>query len=252
MTDRFLGQITQLVAIARYCWRDSRVSAWARLLVWLAPVYLACPCDLHPDWLPNGLADDLCIVPLLLLAACAIIPKAVFRDARSAALLRKKAVVLGMLYVSAAGVIPVPAAPSQHPHAAAFCRSERGPSLRLLPPSATRSERARVEKTAPAYELVHRHDNKFWGSGYLSDSFSRRATIIGIANGHGSPACGSGPSLLLAMRGGQYQLYAAEEAAAVVQAHEPAYSFAMPLSSSGIFVGTDTGHPAAMPKGGLS
>lgn len=56
----------------------------ARVLVLFAPLYWLCPCDMNPDFLPGGYADDLWIVPLVVFLAIKLVPKAVILDARTA------------------------------------------------------------------------------------------------------------------------------------------------------------------------
>jgi hypothetical protein len=65
-------------------WLDVRVPFSARVLLFFAPLYLICPFDLNPDFLPGGYADDLWIVPVAIALAMKLIPLAVIRDARKA------------------------------------------------------------------------------------------------------------------------------------------------------------------------
>jgi uncharacterized membrane protein YkvA (DUF1232 family) len=84
---KFLSLISQLCVAARHLWNDSRVPFIARLHLAAAPLYWLCPLDLNPDFLPGGLLDDIIVVPLLIVSAISLIPRAAFRDAKSAALL---------------------------------------------------------------------------------------------------------------------------------------------------------------------
>lgn len=72
-----------MLALAR---RDPRTPKYARWLIIAAVVYALSPIDLIPDFIPVfGLLDDLIVVPLLILAARALIPAGLLAELREAA-----------------------------------------------------------------------------------------------------------------------------------------------------------------------
>lgn len=62
--------------------RDRRLPNIVRILIWLAALYVICPIDFKPDFLPGGLIDDEIIAPILLAMAFFSIPKGVLADAK--------------------------------------------------------------------------------------------------------------------------------------------------------------------------
>lgn len=62
--------------------RDRRLPSTVRILIWFATIYLICPFDFKPDFLPGGFIDDEIITPILLLLAFFSIPKGVLTDAK--------------------------------------------------------------------------------------------------------------------------------------------------------------------------
>jgi uncharacterized membrane protein YkvA (DUF1232 family) len=101
-----LIRVKQLLPIMARVWDDPRVPFMARVFFVLAPIYLLFPYDIHPDFLPGGLTDDLSIMPLLIGIAMLLIPAKVFKDARRTAATQA---VCGMLCLSFAAGDLVPA-----------------------------------------------------------------------------------------------------------------------------------------------
>ena len=84
-TPKLLKQVDEFIKMLARVWSDVRMPLHARLMLLLAPIYLLCPYDLNPDFLPGGYADDLWIVPILIAVGAKLVPKVVFQDARKAA-----------------------------------------------------------------------------------------------------------------------------------------------------------------------
>jgi len=76
----------------------------ARIFVVIAPLYWINPFDLIPDLQPNGHLDDITLVILLVVMALRLVPKEVFRDARNAVNPAVCTVMcLGLVGITAAG-----------------------------------------------------------------------------------------------------------------------------------------------------
>jgi uncharacterized membrane protein YkvA (DUF1232 family) len=76
-------QVRQEISVYRLVLADRRTPLAAKLLLGAAVFYLLSPVDLIPDFIPViGHLDDLIVVPLLVLAALALIPDDVVADCR--------------------------------------------------------------------------------------------------------------------------------------------------------------------------
>jgi uncharacterized membrane protein YkvA (DUF1232 family) len=228
-------QITQLWLTLCHCWQDRRVSVIARLFVLLASIYLICPWDLHPDWQAGGYIDDLFIVSLLLVVAWHIIPRAVWRDARAAARLGKRAAAFGVICAACWHVpcqvcaAPVWSSPSNHHlRFSMTCRagSNRVVQLKQFPSLDRSVDGGQVEVT------------DLCPPGDPSVGACPGAPVLRVAPVERRMCfAGHSPPVLLTTRGGQYQLYASEDASAPALAHKLACLFEMPLRNAhGIFV----------------
>ena len=223
--------IRQLLATARHIWQDSRVPIFARVQFALAPLYWLNPFDLMPDFLPDGMMDDVIVVPLLMLSAVTLIPRAVFRDARRAA-------VLGLVCMSVSTSLPFQSAfafqPS-HSHTHFSKPFSAGTAYRLSQESG--GERIRAQKKLAA--------RKAPGSDFRTVPSVIRQT--GSACSYKEPASqssrlvcrdrSSGSLTFLTKRGGQFQLYSAESSQPASAASKFPTPLTMPPHSvGGIFV----------------
>lgn len=239
-TPTLQAQITQVWTMVRYVWRDSRVPLFARFFVVLAPLYWINPYDLIPDLQPGGYCDDVVIAALLLILAFRLVPKAVLRDSRQAAHLKQKAAAFGMLYVTVTGSIPCPAHTSLSLNVSpAYVSAERVPIGCSISPGADEHP-AQVAAKANSCDSHHCSPNDFAGSQYRCAPSSAEEPALSIPRplGQDLPVFTHSPPILLTTRGGQYQLYASEDASAAALVAKPQRSNAMPPHlAGGIFVG---------------
>jgi uncharacterized membrane protein YkvA (DUF1232 family) len=208
----FLEQINQLLETLRYIWRDSRVPMLARIFVVLAPLYWLNPYDVIPDLQPGGYYDDLALLGLLIVLAFRLVPKAVFRDAREAARLGKKAAVFGVLYVTLTGIIPCQIHTRQFSKKSAYrwqqqfsldCSASPQKKKQLTEASAKdRFDRSKL------FRFIGFSDNQYSASSHNpGESQSAVSTMRDLtASRHRLP-------VFLITRGGQRQLYASEDGA---------------------------------------
>jgi uncharacterized membrane protein YkvA (DUF1232 family) len=69
--------------VYRFVAKHNRTPLLAKLLLGLAIGYILMPFDLIPDWIPIlGHVDDIIIIPLLVYAALALVPKDVIAECR--------------------------------------------------------------------------------------------------------------------------------------------------------------------------
>lgn len=74
------------LAFYRLVLKDPRTPRSSKVLLGAALAYAVMPFDLIPDWIPVlGYADDVIIVPLLIVAAMRRVPKEAVEDCRAAA-----------------------------------------------------------------------------------------------------------------------------------------------------------------------
>jgi uncharacterized membrane protein YkvA (DUF1232 family) len=69
---------TREIFVLYFAMRDSRTPVYAKLVAFLAIIYLLSPIDLIPDFIPVvGYLDDIIIVPFLLHIAFSLLPQEV-------------------------------------------------------------------------------------------------------------------------------------------------------------------------------
>jgi uncharacterized membrane protein YkvA (DUF1232 family) len=229
---QILGQIKQFLETVSYIWRDSRVPLLARIFVVLAPLYWINPFDLIPDLQPGGFYDDLTIFCLLVIMAFRLVPKTVFRDAREAALLGKKAAVFGVLYATLSGIIPCPVHTTQFSKNSAFrLQQQLALDCSMSPKQEQQLTQAQARDRfdhCKQFRFNGFSDNQYFASSHIpGDSQSAVAITYNLA---------SGPyplPIYLITRGGQRQVYASEDSEVAILPAKSLCPLNMPPSLGG-------------------
>jgi uncharacterized membrane protein YkvA (DUF1232 family) len=188
-----LNRVKQLLPFTARVWDDPRVPFIARVFFFLAPIYLLFPYDFHPDFLPGGFSDDLSVMPLLIGIALFLIPAKVFKDAGRAAATQA---VCGIICLS-------------------FGAGELSDAKATRPVGLIEGKHAIA---APSLNSPHTH--------YAAENRVQPGVVVGQQkllgqinpticpaerNEREAPLQFTTKDTILTKRGGQYQLYAAEE-----------------------------------------
>jgi len=232
-----MTQIEQFLQLIRHIWRDSRVPLLARIYVVLAPLYWINPFDLIPDLQPTGHCDDVIIFCLLVVMALRLVPAAVFYDSRKAALLGRKAATFGMLYVTVAGSIPWQGHTLHTPETSP-AQILGSAILKDCSISAQSNElSAQVKTKAHSHDHQHCRTGKFSASPYPSASCVLTILMPMIVRSCHLFVDKYGALALMITRGGQYQLYASEDASAHILAENSQCLFHTPPQlAGGVFI----------------
>ncbi len=225
------AQLTQLPDMLRFIWRDSRVPLLARIFIVLAPLYWISPFDLVPDWQPGGYYDDMVVLCLLGILAFLLIPKAVFRDSR-------KSAALGMLYFTVCASSPCMAHTHGTLNTSTSCIARQGASCSMSPQRQERSVEKGTSSCSHSRWQFNLHS--CCENNYLPDRCMQWVHMF--VDPQVLPAGSHGQPVLLRTRGGQYQLYAAEDASALMQPMKPKLHdfLKMPLHAAAAFFIGDT------------
>jgi hypothetical protein len=202
------------------------------------------PFDVHPDFLPGGLNDDLWIVPILFAFATILIPRIVFQDARKAVV----QAICGIICLSLS--------------ANSAYQSDFGTCARANLNGLGEMKNASKSFEQRSSNIADRHLERQKQSG--SQSLASKTTMSDgrftfpepVLLAHNSVICSpheqtfsSKPigavyiplaHIILTTRGGQYQLYAAENDAAVLKMDHSHRKLVPPRIVGGIFIADST------------
>lgn len=227
-------RIEELFDTLARAWSDVRVPIVARLMLLLAPVYLLCPFDLNPDFLPGGYADDLWVVPLLFAVGTRLIPKVVFSDARRSA----AQAMCGVLCLS---LVSLPMAKANTFSSAQSSHCSRQVNQNTEAIIANRGghhkEFLRQSAAKPPLEFIaHEKFDRLASAHAQPEKVAKRKHITAVSG------LVSTKRRRLIVRGGQFQLFASadngDSAASFLSAPLSLYKLTPLDSSGGFFVAT--------------